>query len=90
MARPHPAFFSLLALLACTGMQDGDDGDVADGPRCDADAATGPTGTSQRGGMAYQVGDIVDDVDLVDADGHTVSIYDMCGRTVMLVHGELG
>ncbi len=90
MARLHPAFLSLLGLMACAGGTDGDNSDHDNDPLCDADAASGPTGTSQGGSLIYQVGDVLDDVDLIDSDGDTVPIYDMCGKTVMLVHGELG
>ena len=77
-------------LLACAGTPDDEDDDGDGGGRCDPADATGPTGTSNEGATIYQAGDVVTDVDLIGPTGETVPLYDMCGLTVMLVHGELG
>lgn len=94
MARMHPALLALplVALVACGASDKGDDEDDDGGSssRCDPSDATGPTGESVYGQTVYQVGDIVQDVDLIGPDGRTVALYDMCGTTVMLVHGEMG
>lgn len=92
MARLHPAFLALplVALVACFDKGDDEDDGDDDGPSCNPAAATGPTGTSVYGTTIYQPGDVVQDVDLIGPDGSTVSLYDMCGTTVMLVHGEMG
>lgn len=92
MGRLHPALLALPALVLVACFDKGDDEDDGDGGgfHCDASAATGPTGTGVYGNAIYQPGDVVQDVDLIGPDGSTVALYDMCGTTIMLVHGEMG
>lgn len=84
---------SLLALVAagCAPGGSGDeDDDGGGGASCDPAQATGPSGTGAYGNAVYQVGDVVEDATFVAPDGAAVDMYDMCGQTVMLVHGESG
>lgn len=92
MARIPPALLAapFLALLACAPEGADEDDDGGSGPSCNPASATGPTGTGVYGNTVYQVGDIAEDVDLIAPDGSSVALYDMCGTTVMLVHGEMG
>lgn len=90
MSRMHPALLGLLGMVACAPGAADDDDDGGSSGRCDPADATGPTGRSVVDTLVYQAGDIAEDVDLIGPDGDTVSLYDMCGKTVMLVHGELG
>jgi hypothetical protein len=83
---------ALAAIVAVGCAPDGrDDDDENDGgAQCDPALATGPTGTGTYGNTVYQVGDVVQDATFISPSGASVDMYDMCGQTVMLVHGESG
>ena len=83
---------AIAAIMAAGCAPDGgdDDEDDDDGAWCDPALATGPTGSGTYGNAVYQPGDVVEDATFTSASGASVDMYDMCGQTVMLVHGEAG